>query len=261
MKAEDQIARRVNRETGVITLDQCHRDMFRLIGTNLPVSAKPGDFVSTLTVQIKKDENGLLAVQCIRDSGNLFYRQYLLPVSWSDELGPWVDLQHPWESLPGRLISAVEEFLEIEIQGIRYSTNPRTAGTQVRYVPDANLLCRYAVGEVGCKEVQDAASDFVAEQNAREALPRVQAELWQALKDTERLNGRLETANKLLDAYRQKILLWYRRYHWMRNIALDTFVRGLTRRARVESIEVHGVADQDPIAPSMVHKLLHVETE
>lgn len=164
---------------------------------------RPGD--SGSMISIMADREGVVALK-LGHSGDYF----ILHVQKQQGSGFRIDLENHWVPVPGRLGQALFDggaaCIQVAIGSDVYTTNPDRVGKSgYRYVPDANLLCRYLVGEATAEEVEAAASAHIEEQNAREQVPK----LGQLVRERDRkiadLQGELATMIRERDGHAETV--------------------------------------------------------
>lgn len=187
-----------------------------IIGTTVPMSAKPGDIVHSFALYPEHQEGIVaLSVYAMHRVGKHQHGTrvpFLLEViaPGDDHTPVAVTLANSWVPLrPGQVY---DTHLEVQIGGQRFTSQPPNvscASRGLRYVPDPNLLCRYLLGETIEDEVRTAAAEYIEEVSAREqlaeALKRL-AELEQRVQDlaaevSREANVRNDTVGR--------VWLWY----------------------------------------------------
>lgn len=186
MKPKDVLAAKSS-GTGVLVsgiLD----DQICVIGASLAMSVRPGDYARSFMIYLPDDvEFGVIALAVsshrFNKKGNTGYSSYpsfpfLLAVRRSPRGETLVDLEEQW--VPSQPAQVYGSCLEVQIGDERFSTEKQYEkgnSRQIRYVPDANLLCRYLVDKATADEVRAAAEEAVAEMSRQERIAELEAQV------------------------------------------------------------------------------------
>ncbi|MDO8512769.1 MAG: hypothetical protein Q7S57_05860 [bacterium] len=149
-----------------------------LIGSSLPVSCRPGDEVSSLTIRPDPEAVGVIAVS-VYDRGRTKEASEriacLFAVGHTTDGESRINLENAFECDGERLGEAHwEGFVEVWVGVESYHSFNTDKFPQYkrsgRYVPDPNLLCRYLVGTASADEVKAAALKVEEDQTELEEL-------------------------------------------------------------------------------------------
>jgi hypothetical protein len=181
MKANIYLVAKASAEKGTIVLGcGLSTTYLRAVGTSVPMSAKPGDHVTSFAIAPKKEGVVAVGASSVGGGKNRDTRTdyFFLSVEKSDK-GFRINLDEPWTPLADRLGQIVDYGdIEVEIDGERYTSNVHGKDRPgFRYVPDANLLCQYLAGDIGPQDVINAATEHIEEQEARKMVPGLQKQL------------------------------------------------------------------------------------
>ncbi len=188
MKPSDVLAAKSS-ETAVL-LSGFFDDRIRVIGASLTMSARPGDYTHSFTLYLSDEiEMGVVALSVhTKRFGDKKYGSsipFLLAIR-SRQGEAWLDLDEQWIS-PKPAYIYDGHWLEVKVGEERFSTcKPFESNLrQVRYVADANLLCRYLVGAATADDVRAAAEETVAEVSRKERITELEAQV-KRLEETRR---------------------------------------------------------------------------
>lgn len=177
---------------------------FRLEGSSVRTSANPGDLVSELYAYPEAGKDGVLFLTGPTGKAHsvgLKWDNEKLIVSRGDGAEQFLNpkrLVQPYDAVgyPVNSKSGSSSYLEVEIDGIRYTTNRQRAVRGARFVADANALCRYWVGDVEEQAVKEAATETAVYASFEDEL----AALGSDQERLERLHGELKATQAALTA-------------------------------------------------------------
>lgn len=194
MEAKQMVCATAHPETGTICVAGLRNASIHVIGASVPMSAKPGDTVSSFYLSPITGRKGVVAISAHRSEGGKHGRyevgSFLLFVGFI-EGEPFINLETEWVPLVGRLGQVTSSEVSVDILGKRFSTKePFHVDTDPKpasYVVDANLLCKYLAGDIDAGDVWDALQQKSEEVVARERLPLVESELERARQEIQQL--------------------------------------------------------------------------
>ena len=184
-----------DKKTVVLSADGIENNL-RFLGTSLTASVSQGQEVNSVAIGCLGEESeGIVAFALKLNHG---WIATIAPVSKKDE-AHYIDLKFPWVPLHDRLTQAYSDHLEVMVGDKTFSSRRESGKPGYRYVPDANLLCRFAFGKIELKDLEKAAEETVAEESAR-------VQLAKAKEDIREYNRRIPEYVKLIDEEHEKVL-------------------------------------------------------
>jgi hypothetical protein len=181
MEPETRIQSTISDDGKVIVLSQKFDCTFSIWGCTLPTSLSTKDMaVRNFAISAEGEKkSGIVAltVNDIRElKGRIHVDKFPFILRICEVAGSRmdVDLKRPWVPKVGRLLQACEDFLSLKCEGVIYSTfSYHQNKPGYRYVPDGDILCKFAYGDIEKDELENAASEYIAEESAREELPKI----------------------------------------------------------------------------------------
>ncbi len=150
---------------GIITLSGMHENKLVIVGAS--IGNMPGEnyYSNSHSFSIEKGQTGMVAVIVQTREGTGKHQRtdscsFFLGVSWENKEGsaPKIVLDAEWvPSDPGRLGCFYFDNVETVIDGITYSTSVHSKDdARKRYVPNANLICRYMDSKIDAAALDEA---------------------------------------------------------------------------------------------------------
>lgn len=170
MKPEQFVSATADKGKGTVVLTS-HYYKLMALGATVPVSARRGEWVDSFSIYLDPNGEGPPEEQLIAilatGSQNGEGRPFLIPLKW-DKKDYAVDLVTPFVPLAGRLLQIHNGFLEVRVESDLvngtelFTTDPKADGQPgMRYVPDGDLFCRYALDQAEVRDLLVAASAHV----------------------------------------------------------------------------------------------------
>lgn len=145
MKAQSVFCATVSEEVIVIQCLSDHEAFF--LGASMPASARPRGRITSLTICPEKGKMGVVALDvrtwAVRTGKHpeKVSVGFLLPVTWEEGKPPFIDLEKPFISDPGRLGQVLEYVLQVTTgSGEVFTTSAYDKNPGTHHVPDGNFL-------------------------------------------------------------------------------------------------------------------------
>lgn len=149
---------------------------------------------NSVNFTIKKGRSGIIALHISstqwHKSPNSF--DYILSVSFKDgDDSPQVEMDKPWFPRPSRLGAVSYWGIDVNASGKLFaSENAFAEGKTV--IKDADLLCRFLVGNIELEDLEAAASLEKLEEKALAQLPRFREKISAQATEIKQLHSQLE---------------------------------------------------------------------
>ena len=198
-------------KNGVIVLTARYDYMLRVLGSSLPTSfsGQQGRILPTAThtfsMCVRQGDAGVVVLGVeMPDKKTMRCLNFFIPVAWDkDEEKPRVNLKDPWvPPNPDRLLKASTSHVEIVYGGVRFTnrqdSEKKQGEVKVRYVPDGDMICKYANGDIEADELKAAAVEYEEEVSAREQVLELKQHI-------ESVWSAVDLANDLLASKNQQL--------------------------------------------------------
>lgn len=172
MRPRDLFTATVSPAGDAVLLTCLHAGKLQVLGGSVPIAGKHQHNLTSVAIVPQAGTPGVVAVAAFSNMGphkGGEWFGFLLAVEMGADGKPHIDLDTPFIPSAERLGSADSTGVQVEIGDTGFTSFEYAKWTRnTRHVPDADLLCRYLVGQASADDVQAAAEATAAEISARE---------------------------------------------------------------------------------------------